>query len=316
VTKYLLILLFYVLSTHSMMCADIPDYESHTIIHDGLKRTYLVHFPKNMDKKSRRPLIIALHGGLGNGKRMMELTSYKFNELSDKENFIVVYPDGIGKNWNDGRKNMPGRYKAHNRNIDDVGFISTLIDTMVNYYNVDSTRVFVTGMSNGAIMSQRLAIELSDKIAAAAPVCGNIPEDLESTPKNAVAMMIINGTKDPLVPYDGGYVHFGKKKLGKVCSTDESIKFWVKHNQVKTDPVTTKIENINISDSCNIEKTTYFTPCNCKNVVLISVKNGGHTWPGGKQYLGKKLIGNTNRDIDACQVIWDFFNVQFVSLYD
>lgn len=278
-----------------------------SIQHNGMKRNYLIHVPAGLDKSKKFPLLIALHGGLGSGKRMTDLTMGGFNTLADLEHFIVVYPDGIGRNWNDGRLNMPASYKAHNHNIDDVGFISALIDEIVMKHNADPGRVYLTGMSNGALMTHRLAIELSDKIAAAAPVCGNIPVDLKSKPKDLVAMLIINGTDDPLVPYEGGEVHFRKKKLGSIISTDESVMFWVKNNKINTYPEITELSDTDIEDDCHVKKTSFGVTSDAGEVVLITIEHGGHTWPGGLQYLNEKWIGKTCRDFNACQFIWTFF---------
>lgn len=277
------------------------------MFHDGIKRSCLLYVPDHLDTSKSYPLIIALHGGRGNGKRMIDLTQGGFNKLADKDSFIVAYPDGIGKNWNDGRQDMPYSYKAHRKNIDDVGFISCLIDELVNKHNVDSKRVYVTGMSNGALMTHRLAIELADKIAAVAPVCGNIPADLKSSPKDTVPVLIINGVSDPLVPYEGGYIHFLKKKLGKVESTNGSVTFWIRNNFNINSPVVNELPDIYTADSCHVRKTTFGTCGNACEVVLITIEGGGHTWPGGWQYLSEKWVGRTCRDIDACETICEFF---------
>jgi polyhydroxybutyrate depolymerase len=294
------------LSLLSSASDKLPKDTLYSIKCSGIKRTYLLHIPSGLDTSKSIPLLIALHGGHGTGKRMIELTSGGFNTLADQENFIVVYPNGIGRNWNDGRLNMPASYKAQNSNIDDVGFISALIDEIVKTKNADPKRVYVTGMSNGALMTQRLAIELSNKIAAAAPVCGNIPSDLKSTPKQEVAIMIINGTSDPLVPYEGGFIHFRKKNLGKVTSTNESVSFWLKNNKINATPLITELPDTNISDSCHVRKTSYGESSDAGEVVLITIEGGGHTWAGGWQYLNEKWIGKTCRDIDACKIIWEF----------
>lgn len=285
------------------------DYILHFMMHDGFRRSYYQHLPINFDKSKSLPLVIVLHGGRGTGKGMIGLTENGFNNLADNEKFIVVYPNGIGKNWNDGRLNMPSNYKAHNQNIDDVGFISALIDEMVKKYNADAKRIYVTGMSNGAMMTERLAIELSDKIAAAAPICGNIPADLKSIPKNKVAMFIINGTDDPLVPFDGGYVHFFKKQLGKVISTKETVAFWVKNNNINSTPATINLPDNDFSDGCTEKQTIYGSSSDSGEVILITIEHGGHTWPGGLQYLNEKIIGKTCRDFNACQMIWNFFKM-------
>lgn len=133
-----------------------------SIIAGGLKRTYLIHLPAS-DIRRSMPLVIVLHGGGGNGKSMVKLTNGGFGKLSDKKGFIVVYPNGIEKHWNDGRNEAEIGYETHEKNTDDVGFISALIDDLIKKYNADPKRVYVTGMSNGAIMSYRLGCELSGK---------------------------------------------------------------------------------------------------------------------------------------------------------
>jgi len=278
----------------------------YSIMHDGLKRTYLLHSPDNLEKGKSVPLLIALHGKLGTGKLMVKLTCKKFNTLADKEGFIVVYPDGIDKSWNDGRPIKSKPNKINDSIIDDVGFISALIDELIKTHCVDPARVYVTGMSNGAMMTQRLAIELSDKIAAAAPVCGNIPVDLKSTPKNSVAMLIINGTADPLVPYEGGEVHFLNMKVGKVTSTVESVNFWVSNNKINNSPKFDYLPDTNPADGCRVKRTSYGNIGEKGEVVLITIEGGGHTWAGGMQYAHKMWIGKTCRDINACDMIWEF----------
>jgi len=124
------------------------------------------------------PLVIVLHGGGGTGEDQVKLTEGGLNTLADKEGFIVVYPDGFDKHWNDGRSGEETGYRTQEENIDDVGFISSLISYFIKELNIDPKRVYVTGMSNGAMMSYRLACELTEKIAAVAPVAGNMPQNL------------------------------------------------------------------------------------------------------------------------------------------
>jgi len=279
---------------------------SFSFIYKGFVRRTLVHLPPVNLSSEKYPLLIALHGGGGNGKSMVSLTQGKFNALADKEGFIVVYPDGIGKNWNDGRENMPPRYRAHNDKTDDVGFISALIDSLVRKFNADESRVYVTGMSNGAMMTYRLAAELGEKIAAAAPVCGNIPVDLPSKPEHPVAMFIINGTDDPLVPFEGGDVHIGRRKLGKILSTSKSLEIWTKINQVHLSEEKL-LPDKDPMDGCRVKETKYTGSDNPAEIVVLTIQGGGHTWPGGKQYLPERFIGRTCIDIDACESIWAFF---------
>ena len=284
---------------------------SASIVAGRLKRTYLIHVPAAHDKTRPAPLVIALHGGGGTGKNMMKLTQNGFDRLSDRDGFVVVYPEGIEKNWNDGRSGTETEYRAHKKNIDDVGFISALIDRLVIELNIDPQRVYVTGMSNGAVMSYRLACELAGKIAAIAPVTGNIALNLypSCSPARPISVLAINSVNDPLMPFAGGDITgpFGHKKLGKVLSASGSINFWARHNNCSLSPAITYEPDKDPKDGTRARKETYG---NCKDgtgVILYAIEDGGHTWPGGYQYLNRRIIGKANRDMDANEVIIDFF---------
>ena len=282
-----------------------------SIMHDNLERTFHIHIPSSFDKSVKVPLVIALHGRGGNGESMVLVTRKGFNRLAEKDGFIVAYPDGIELNWNDGRIDQEANDRAHRENIDDVGFISALIDTLISDYGIDPGRIYVTGISNGAIMSYRLACELSHKITAIAPVDGNIPQPLfpDCMPSNPVSVLAINNINDPLVPFEGGeiYGHFHTIKLGKVLSANESIEFWVKRNKCEPTPVVIEEPDRDPKDGTRVMRKEYVNHKNGTEVILYSVDGGGHTWPGGFQYLPAWVIGKTSRDIDANEVIWSFF---------
>jgi polyhydroxybutyrate depolymerase len=285
--------------------------QKNSILHDNLKRTFLIHIPSFYSKPGKLPLLIALHGRGGNSESMILITRNGFNKLSDKDRFIVVYPDGIEQNWNDGRSDEEADDRAHRENIDDVGFISALIDSMIKDYNIDKSRVYVTGISNGAIMSYRLACELSGKITAIAPVDGNIPLMLsnECSPDEPVSVLAINNVKDPLVPFEGGEIfgHFHSVKLGKVLSVSESVEFWVKRNKCSTKAIEVEEPDTDPDDGTTAKRTEYLNGLKGTEVILYTVEGGGHTWPGGFQYLPVWVIGKTSRDIDANEIIWSFF---------
>jgi len=283
---------------------------SDSIIFGGLKRTYLIHIPSSHDKTKSTPLLIALHGGGGTGKNMVKLTLDGFDKLSDKKGFVVVYPDGIEKHWNDGRSGEEG-FRAHKEDIDDVGFISTLIDYLIKKLNIDPKRVYITGMSNGAIMSYRLACELTEKITAIAPVAGNILQNsyLSCSPSKPISVLSINNVNDPLLPFAGGNITgpFGFKKLGKVLSTSDTIRFWVNHNNCSISPVITHERDKDPKDGTRIRKEVYGNGKDGTEVILYAIEGGGHTWPSGYQYLNERIVGKTSRDMNANEVIWDFF---------
>ncbi|MCX6163413.1 MAG: alpha/beta hydrolase-fold protein, partial [Ignavibacteriae bacterium] len=262
------------------------------IIIDGTERTYLIHLPETGTLIYNLPLIIVLHGHGGTGKQIMKESG--FNKLADRDRFIVIYPDGLHKAWNDGRaKSEKGKMG------DDAKFIAQLIDTIYKQYSIDTSRIFATGISNGGFFSFYLAYKLSNKFLAIAPVCANIPDFFKDkyTPDNPVSLMLINGTEDPLVKYEGGKIgfKFGKSR-GKSISTDETIYIFKKLNKCSDKPKVEEIPDINKDDECYATKYIYSGGIKNTEVVLIKITNGGHTWPGGNQYLPKTIVGTTCQD--------------------
>ena len=273
-----------------------------SMIYDGRTRSYILHIPSFYNDSTPFPLIIALHGGGGNSKSMMGKTG--FNDLADEKGFIVVYPDGTGKlknrllTWNAGHC---FGYALEN-NVDDVGFIRTLIEKLQNTYNIDSRRIFVTGHSNGGMMAYRLGSELSDIVAAIAPCAGTIggKESENSSlfvipePYHPVSVIALHGKLDENVPYDGGH---GDNASGNRIdlSVNESISFWIQYNECN---FTSKR---NISESGNIIIDYYSEGKDRSEVVLVTILNGGHWWPGSN----KDSI--EDQEINGTEIIWDFF---------
>jgi polyhydroxybutyrate depolymerase len=227
-----------------------------------------------------------------------------FNNLSDENGFIVVYPDGVGRlknrllTWNAG---YCCGYALDN-NIDDVGFIKKLIEKIQNNFNIDSNRIYVTGHSNGGMMSYRLGAELSDIIAAIAPVAGSIgaKDDENSSlrtiadPINPISVISIHGLLDENVPYDGGDGNASSSPR-IFLSVNESILFWVEHNKCISIP------NRNISESGNVIIDYYLNGTDGTEIALISILNGGHAWPGSDKDTTE------NQEINATEIIWEFF---------
>jgi len=279
------------------------DYSS-SISSGGLERTYTIHIGSSYDKARPTPLLIVLHGGGGTGQGMVKLTG--FNAVADREDFIVVYPDGFEKHWNDGRG---VQWQAQTENVDDVGFISALIDHLSDELSIDAKRIYVTGISNGGMMSHRLGCELSQKIAAIAPVASNIPVNMASVwaPSRPVPVLIINGTDDPLERWDGGEIRLGRNTFGIVLSVADTVKFWVGKDQCSPSPTIRQLPDKDPSDGTMVRKEVYGGCQDGAEVVLYAVEGGGHTWPGGLQYLTPVIIGKTSRDFNASEVIWQFF---------
>ncbi len=292
--------------TENITDASLQDY-SGSILINGLQRNYLIHLPSSYDRNQQWPLVIILHGGGGEAWNMDPLTD--FNTLADKEGFVIVYPDAYEHNWNDGRGESS--IKSQAQNIDDVAFISALINRLEQDLSIDKKRIYATGISNGAIMSNRLGCELSDRIAAIATVAGNIPEKTATTwsPSRAVSVLIINGTEDPLVPYNGGLVSFLSIKRGKVISVADTVKFWVTCDGCPATPQIEQLPHLNANDSTSTDVERYTGCRDGTEVVLYRVNGGGHTWPGGHQYMSERFIGKTSRDFSATETIWQFFKL-------
>ena len=278
---------------------------SGVLVHSGLRRSYIVHIGAACDLNRPAPLVIVLHGGGGNGAGMVKLTG--FNVVSDREGFIVVYPDGIDRHWNDGRG--VEWYRAHRQDIDDVGFISALTDELSRKLNIDAKRVYATGISNGGMMSYRLGCELSDRIAAIAAVAASLAVNKvkEWSPTRPIPVMIIAGTADPLVPWNGGYIRYGERIYGTVLSVPETVEFWVEKNGCPARPVVRRLPDLDPTDGTVVRREVYSGCKGGAEVVLYAVEGGGHTWPGGLQYLPERIIGKTSREFSASEVIWQFF---------
>jgi len=294
-----------ILALCAAVCAVIPMYAlavqlfravpSHvqTVLVGDARRTFRIYLPKDLPEHA--PLVLAFHGGGSDGAGMERLT--KFDKLADREGFIVAYPNGVDKHWNDGR-NMS--------QADDVAFVSAMIDRINDLHSVDAKRVFATGISNGGIFSHYLALKLFDRIAAIAPDAGGIAEGIEAgfTPKNPVSVFMINGTADPLVPYHGGAV---ARNNGHVIDTRDAADLWIKADGCQTNPAKGALTHKNTKDGCSVRWSRWSNGQTGTEVLLYTVDGGGHTWPGGPQYLPKIVIGPVCKDFDATEAVWDFF---------
>jgi polyhydroxybutyrate depolymerase len=283
--------------------ATVADTVQQTITVNSIKRKYLLHVPANLKPTEGLPLVIALHGGHGTPQFMERET--KFSELADREGFIVAYPAAYGNNWNDGRVILSS--DAYKEKVDDVAAIAAIIDDISQKYTVDPKRIYVAGISNGAIMTHYLGARLSDRLAAIASVAGNLSDQVarQFNPKAPLSVLLIHGTADPIVPYDGGKVFGGKS--GSTVGTSETVQLWSRSDRVETTPAASgSLPDVDRKDRCTATWQSWDGPGNTE-VRLIVLKGGGHTWPDGKQYLPRFLVGNVCRDFSGTQVIWDFF---------
>jgi polyhydroxybutyrate depolymerase len=296
--KFIRIITFTLLIMVTCMCAPArpQSTDEDSLELDGLRRTYQLFLPSSYDGTRAVPLVMVLHGGMGNGEGISNVTA--FSTVAEREGFIVVYPNGYQESWADGR----GTTAADEAGVDDVAFISRLIEKLSTDYRIVYEQVYVTGFSNGGHMSYRLACELSEKIAAVAPVAASLSENLAAScsPQRPVPVLQIHGTADPIRPYEGG------EARGMVLSAPASVAFWASKNGCSSEPSSTNLPDI-AQDGTTVTLTAY---TNCQqggDVQHYIVVEGGHTWPGGLQYLPERRIGKTSQDINASEVIWKFF---------
>ena len=270
------------------------------------QRSYEVYVPAS--REAHPALVLALHGSMGNGEQMRGGSFYAVDELADRDGFVVAYPDGFEGHWNDCRRAAP--YSANTQDIDDVGFLRALTGRLESELGVDPSRVYATGISNGGQMAYRLALEAPDLVAAVAPVAAGLPDDANLDCTRAgrpVAILILNGTEDPMNPFAGGRVVFygiwGDR--GTVLSSDASAAYWAELAGHRAPPRRHRYPERSHDDDSWAEITT-FRGGTGPEVAHLVVHGGGHTFPNPR-WRYPLLLGVTNADIDAASEIWDFF---------
>ncbi|MFZ2145969.1 MAG: CFI-box-CTERM domain-containing protein [Sedimentisphaerales bacterium] len=272
-------------------------------------RTYEYYVPTGYDG-SDVPLLFSFHGLGSNGIDQIDLT--KFNVLAEQEGFIAVFPNatvldpddypeaelppltGAEIQWNLGAGSL--QYYA---GIDDVGFVADMVYWFEDNYNIDESRIYSTGMSDGALFSYLLAFNLTGTFAAIAPVCGPMPWGFENFTAPPTTVILMHGTAVPILDYNG-YGGSG----GKVTySVDETIAYWRGVDNTTTGPVET-VWGPTGSDSTVVHRYVYSGGTDGTEVILFKVEGGGHTWPGGKEYAPESIIGKVSTHIDGSALIW------------
>ena len=275
-----------------------------SIVINGQKRTYQAYVPKGLAPGA--PLVLAMHGSGENGTAMRIETGYGFERLADKRGFAVVYPNGQNGHWNtceiDRDAEQPG--------VDDVGFLTALADKFIAEIGTDRNRVFGVGLSEGGYMVIRLALE-APRFRALASVEANlpVPEDFQCKPitQRAASVILIHGTKDRLVPFEGGEgsLILGLFKNPKVLSSRATAQYFVDLDAIVGGPVTTRSIS---ADGFGIEQSIWSNGSGAE-VELIAIDGGGHAFPQ-PYYRARRILGPSPRDPNAAEVIWAFFERQ------
>jgi polyhydroxybutyrate depolymerase len=239
-----------------------------TLTSFGVERTYLLHAPPPFHTADRAPLVLVLHGGTGNAGRVER--RYHWDSLSDRDGFFVAYPQGVRDQWNAALD--PG-------GVDDVAFLRALIDHLLRAFPIDANRVYVAGMSNGGAMTYRIGCVLSSRIAAIAPVEAWNPG---CRPTQPVSMVAVHGLADHQVSFASAEQAVSAWRASDGCPVEPRIQ--------RTGPITHSV----------------WAPCAVGTAVeLNAVAGSGHEWPGSSP----PLAGHDppSPDLDATQVIWQFF---------
>ena len=275
-----------------------------TIEVGGLKRTYLTYVPQGLAKGA--PLVVAMHGSDENGARLRIETGYGFERLADKRGFALVYPDGFEGYWN--ACNIIGDYNSNKNNVDDVGFLTRLVDKLAEQIGIDPARAFAIGISRGGHMAFRLALEAPSRFRAVAAVAASVPtpENFKCKPagQGTSSIMIMNGTKDPLNPYDGGDVSlFGLFiSRGKVRSSRGSGQYFADLNNITGTP---EVSETKVADGVRVERVLWRNDSHVE-VELVALQGGGHAMPQ-PYWRYPRLLGPTPREPNGPVLIWEFF---------
>jgi len=289
-----------------------PGEYSVTLKVDDLNRNYIVHVPPNYQGTKPRPVVIMFHGGGGTARGAMRETGW--TQKADKEDLLAVFPEATpldptkpsrfgsnGQFWNDGS----GRFHAGEKNIPDMAFINAMIEDLIARFAVDRQRIYATGFSNGASMAFRVGIELSERIAAIAPIAGTL---WLKQPKldRPVSLHYITGDADPLNPIDGGVLKF---------ATGAAIQATISnHKPPAREFVTTWTQLLGCQPEpkpapapAGVTTLIYSGGRDNSEVRFTVIKDHGHIWPGGKNQLPEWMVGKASDQFKATDVIWEFF---------
>jgi len=289
-------------------------------------RTYVVHLPQGYDSQQHYPVVILLHGRDQDAAEMARLTH--FNEFADKDSIIAVYPNAVNGRWNFGANQLqpyrrgpyrrrgpfgpgypppgprqePGQRRPGAGPAEEFPFFHRMLDRLATHYSVDTRRIYAVGLGEGGFMALRMGCNMADRIAAIATVAAAMPKTLNCIPSRPIPVLLINGTEDHIVHYDGGRYRDG---LLHLLSAEDSAKEWARLNRCSEKPNESKLPSL--QKGSKDTKVYLFDGCHENaQVALYAVKDGGHTWPGGEQYMSEKEIGKTSHALNANETIWSF----------
>ena len=268
-------------------------------------RTYQLHIPSKLDSSQPAPLLLVFHGGFGNPASIARITG--FNALAEKAGVVVAYPQTYGDHWDDGRSATRASEPAAN----DLLFVKKLVRKLRSEFRIDKHRIYAVGISNGAMMCHRLGCEMAATFSGIATVAGTMPAEVAAkcTPPRALSVLMVHGTEDPIVPWEGGELKRGAG--GTVLGAEATATRWAAAMQCtesSREDLPTKV-----SDGTKVWKETYDGCRRGARVVFWGIEGGGHAWPG-KRFEPRNpgmraLLGRWSSNLDVTELIWRFLGL-------
>ncbi|MDA8586842.1 hypothetical protein N9L47_11345 [Rhodobacteraceae bacterium] len=289
----------------SQAFAQHGELKTYAFKQQGYQRQFILYSPRGFEgPQVSLPLVVVLHGGGGTARQMIRLSRSRWNELADEHGFLVVYPNAVDKIWDFGKGAIS---EALSQRVNDLEYFKSVIARVQSLKNVDSDRIFATGISRGGQASYYLACNLPSKIRAIMPVAMPLPTYLVDECQNGppIGIAIMNGTEDQQVPYNGGTIVVLGKPRDKVLSTSRTLEIWTRQN--RCGGLAFKEERDRVAKDRTSVSIRQWN-CDAAPVWLFQINGGGHTWPSGRQYLPVRLVGRTSREVDAAEEGWRFLS--------
>lgn len=287
----------------------LPGLSEHSLVSAGIERTYQLYRPASATNNA--PAVFVLHGSRGSGREIQAMVGAGFEKLADQYGFIVVYPDGVENHWNDCRASAD--YAANTRNINDPLFFEELIDELVGTQSIDRAQTFITGLSNGGHLVYRIALEKPALFKAYAALIASLPEERNldcGQTRQAVNMLIMNGTEDPINLYKGGLVTIaGNSSRGPVMSTRETALYWAGLAGHRRPPEVHTFAERDGDETTSVSQKTWSGEGH-HTVSLITLQGSGHVFPARGVTIPPKyaaIVGKAAGDIEGAQEIIRFF---------
>lgn len=289
-----------------------------SVMSQGRQRTYRVHVPRSYTGRTPMPLVLAFHGYQMTGTAMRAVSLLDIT--SESNGFIVVYPDGVDRRWGDAPFSETG--------IDDVAFVDAMLKKLHESLRIDDRRIFACGISNGGKFVQKLACDMSNRIAAIAVVAASGLDKVLAgcQARRAIPIVFFMGSEDPLIPREGEARDLGKAgeflgladvgittlggnvgSMAGLYTAANVIEYWSKHNNCPPAPRSETLPDRHPEDGCRVRRDYYGPGSSGSEVIVYTVDGGGHTWPGGAFLSVGGVFGRTTQDISASQLMWDFF---------